>query len=129
MPLDLPVPGLLLAADAPAPFLAQRVPGLEKWLARADVRTEAGASATTWLGAAYGLPSPLPVAAISRAGEGAEADGEWMRADPVHLRIDHDYLKLHDASVLGVRREEAEPLPAALQGHSPAAGRGPHPPP
>jgi len=122
MPLDLLVPDLLLAADAPAPFRAQRMPGLEKWLARADVRTEAGATATSWLGAAYGLGAPLPVAAISRAGEGAEADGAWMRADPVHLRIDHDYLKMHDASVLGVRREEADALLAALQEHFRADG-------
>src|SRR5258706_8557402 len=110
MPLDLLVPDLLLAADAPAPFLAQRVPGLEKWLARADVRSEAGASATSWLGAAYGLAAPLPVAAISRAGEGAEADGEWMRADPVHLRIDHDFLKPHHASAHVVRPAEADAL-------------------
>ena len=40
-----------------------------------------------------------------------------MRADPVHLRIDHDYLKLHDASVLDVSREEADALAGALQEH------------
>ena len=40
-----------------------------------------------------------------------------MRADPVHLRIDHDYLKLHDASVLDVQREEADALMRALQDH------------
>ncbi len=40
-----------------------------------------------------------------------------MRADPVHLRIDHDYLKLHDAAVLEVRRDEADALAGALQDH------------
>jgi hypothetical protein len=117
MPLDLLVPDLLLPSDAPAPLRATRMPALEKWLARANLRSVGGTSAASWLAAAYELPSPPPVAAISRIGEGAWADGAWMRADPVHLRIDHDYLKLHDASILDVRRDEADALIAALQAH------------
>jgi hypothetical protein len=35
----------------------------------------------------------------------------------VHLRVDHDYLKLHDASALEVTREEADELVASLQAH------------
>jgi hypothetical protein len=35
----------------------------------------------------------------------------------VHLRIDHDYLKLHDASSLAVTPAEAEALVATLQAH------------
>ena len=115
MPLDLLVPDLLLPQDAPAAMRALRLPELEKWLARADVETVAGTGAMRWLGAAFDL-ADLPVAAIERAGEGA-SDGAWMRADPIHLRIDHDDLKLHDASILDVRREEADAMVAALQEH------------
>lgn len=117
MPLDLLVPDLLLPPDAPAPLRLLRLPALEKWLARADLQSVAGHGADAWLASEYGLPSPPPVAAIALAGEGETAEGAWMRADPVHLRIDHDYLKLHDASILGVRRDEADALVAALQDH------------
>ena len=117
MPLDLLVPDLLLPADAPPGPRAQRLPSLEKWLARADIEQVAGNDAAEWLAAAFALPSPVPVAAIALAGEEAALPGTWMRADPVHLRIDHDYLKLHDASILEVTREEATALVAALQAH------------
>jgi len=116
MPLDLLVPDLLLPHDAPAAMRSLRMPELEKWLARADVETVAGTGAMRWLGAAFDL-ADLPVAAIERAGEGAAQGGAWMRADPIHLRIDHDYLKLHDASILDVQREEADAMVAALQEH------------
>ena len=116
MPLDLLVPDLLLPQDAPAAMRSLRLPELEKWLARADVETVAGTGAMPWLGATFDLAHP-PVAAIERAGEDGARDGAWMRADPVHLRIDHDYLKLHDASILDVRREEAEAMVTALQEH------------
>ena len=98
-------------------FRALRLPALEKWLARADLRTVPGQGAAAWLASEYALPSPPPVAAISLAGEGETAEGAWMRADPVHLRIDHDYLRLHDASILGVQRDEADALVRALQDH------------
>jgi len=117
MPLDLLVPDLLLPPGASATMRALRLPALEKWLARADLETVPARGAAAWLAAEYGLPSPAPVAPISLAGEGETSEGAWMRADPVHLRIDHDYLKLHDASVLDLRRDEADSLAAALQDH------------
>ncbi len=117
MPLDLLVPDLLLPPDASAMMRALRLPALEKWLARADVETVPARGAAAWLACEYGLPSPPAFAAISLAGEGESAAGAWMRADPVHLRIDHDYLRLHDASVLDVDRGEADELATALQQH------------
>lgn len=126
MPLDLLVSDLLLPPDAPTALRALRMRALEKWLARADLQTVPGSSAAAWLAAQYGLPSPPAIAAISLAGEvrpggqqagGETAEGAWMRADPVHLRIDHDYLKLHDASILDVQRDEADALVLALQDH------------
>jgi hypothetical protein len=117
MPLDVLVPDLLPPPDAPAGLRATRLAALEKWLARADLETVTETGTAAWLASAYGLASPPPLAAIALAGEGEASEGAWMRADPVHLRIDHDYLKLHDASVLDVKREEADALVAALQDH------------
>ena len=117
MPLDLLVPDLLLPPDASATMRALRLPALEKWLARADMETVPVRGAAAWLASEYRLPSPPAVAAIALAGEGQTAEGAWMRADPVHLRIDHDYLKLHDASVLDLGRGEADALASALQEH------------
>ena len=117
MALDLLIPDLLLAPDAPPALRAVRLRALEKWLARADVEKVGGHGATRWLASRFGLSAPVAFAAIALAGEGARREGAWLRADPVHLRIDHDYLKLHDASILEVTREEAGALVAALQSH------------
>lgn len=117
MPLDLLVPDLLAPRDAPAAMRELRLPALERWLARADLESVAADGARAWLAAAYALPAPVPEAAIALAGERSPAPGAWVRADPVHLRIDGDGLVLHDASILDVRREEADALLAALQAH------------
>jgi hypothetical protein len=117
MPLDLVVPDLLLPAGAPARLAAARLPHAERWLARAELATEPAAGALAWLAAAHGLAEPAPYAAIALAGEGRDAAGEWLRADPVHLRVDQDAVILHDASVLDLAREEADALAAALRGH------------
>ena len=115
MPLDLLVPDLLLPPDAPPALRAARLPALEKWLARADLERSPAIGMERWLAELYGLDRPAPVAAVALAGEEAPRPGEWLRADPVHLRIDGDSVVVHDASVLGVRREEADALVAALQ--------------
>ena len=112
MPLDLLVPDLLPSSDAP--------PALEKWLARADCVRNAGGGAARALASLFGVGEPAPYAALSLAGEPsapAYAGSTWLRADPVHLRVDHDYLRLHDASALEVTREEADALVASLQAH------------
>ena len=116
MPLDLLLPDLLLPQDA-LESRALRLPYLEKWLARADLETEAYAGRDAWLAAAFEVPSPLAHAAICLAGEGEKPAGAWMHADPVHLRVDRDGLKLHDASALDLGEEEAQALVSALQAH------------
>jgi hypothetical protein len=94
-----------------------RLPSLERWLARADMETVAAEGPDGWLAEAYALASPAPIAAIALAGEGPARDGAWLRADPVHLRVDHDALMLHDASILELRKDEAAALVGALQRH------------
>lgn len=117
MPLDILVPDLLLPAGAPERLVAARLPHAEKWLARADMATVPAAGALAWLAAAHGLAEPAPYAAVALAGEGRDAAGAWLRADPVHLRVDQDSVVLHDAAVLGLAREEADALAARLRAH------------
>lgn len=139
MPLDLLVPDLLLPPDAPAELRELRLPALERWLARADMERGSARTAVECLASAYGIASPVPVAAIEKIGEREKEIGEKgvrlhfdpkcnltpfspspiaaLRADPVHLRVDRDAVTLHDASVLGVTREEAEALVATLCAH------------
>ena len=116
MPLDLLVPDLL-PSDAGSP----RLRSLERWLARADLARESARGRHGWLAQAFGLES-LPVAALEKLGEGAGGEATWMRADPVHLRVEGDALRLYDASMLAVTAEEAASLAATLQQHFAADG-------
>ena len=117
MPLDVLVPDLLLPADAPRDLRALRLPFLERWLARADIQIAAPRSADAWLAERFGLKHPAPIAAVALAGEGEPREGTWLRADPVHFRLDRDSATLHHTAVLDVRRDEADALVAALQAH------------
>ena len=114
MPLDLLIPDLLLPGDAPATLRAARLPHAEKWLARARSAREPGSSALRWLARQHGIGEPVPVAAMSRLGEGRDSQGQWLRADPVHLRVENDGLVLHDPEALSLSMEEARALAAAL---------------
>jgi hypothetical protein len=122
MPLDLVIPHLLLPPDAPPQLRAARLPSAERWLARADASDEPGGDALQWLARSHGLREPFPAAAISLAGEGREAEGSWLRADPVHLRVENDDLVLHDASILSLTLDEARELTGALDAHFAADG-------
>ncbi len=117
MPLDLLVPDLLPPPDAPPAMREARLRALEKWLARADLERSPALGAQRWLAERFGLPWPAPVAAIALAGESGPRPGEWLRADPVHLRIDGDSVVVHDPSVLELDRGEADALAASLQRH------------
>src|SRR6185312_16688062 len=122
MPLDLLVPDLLPPPDAPAAMREARVRALERWLVRADLERSPAVGAAAWLAARFGLAGPVPYAAVALAGESQARPGEWLRADPVHLRIEGDSVVVLDPSVLGLQREEAEALAAALHRHFAADG-------
>jgi hypothetical protein len=113
MPLTLLVPDLLPPADAPPAMRRARLRELERCLVRADARREPG-TGTAWLLRQWGLGPDAPVAALSIAAEGGPRDGSWLRADPVHQRVERDALVLHDASVLDLTREEVDAAIDAL---------------
>jgi hypothetical protein len=112
MPLTLLVPDLLPPALAPEAG-ALRLPALETWLARAQARREPG-TGSHWLLAQWGLGPGAPVAALTLAADGGPRGGTWLRADPVHQRVEGHGLVLHDASVLGLAREECDAALDAL---------------
>ncbi|MEO5694874.1 MAG: hypothetical protein ABIQ72_17200 [Usitatibacter sp.] len=116
MPLDLVVPDLL-----PTPARDIRLPQVEKWLARADVQRVKDRGLEGWLASQFSLHpgsepgKELPVAAITLAADAGAKPGDWLRADPVHMRIGQDAVSLHDASILAITQAEAAALLASLQ--------------
>jgi hypothetical protein len=122
MPLDLLVPELLSRSPAsPSP----RLRSVERWLGRADIVRDPARNASSWLAKAFAI-DPLPAAALEQLAAG-NRDGHWMRADPVHLRVEGDALRLHDAASVGVTLDEARSLAATLQAHFAADGLEFHP--
>ena len=113
MPLTLLVPDLLPPADAPESMRSLRLPRLERWLARAETTREAGPG-SAWLLRQWGLDQHAPVAALALAADGGPREGSWLRADPVHQRVERNALVLHDAAVLSLTRDEADAAVAAL---------------
>ena len=117
MPLDLLVPHLLPPPDAPTDMGSLRLPALERWLAAADIVRSPATSAGDWLAMEFSLPLPAPVAPIALIAEGHSVEGTWMRADPVHLSIDREAVRLHGAAALEIGRDEADALVGILQAH------------
>lgn len=110
VPLDLVVPDLL-----PTPARNLRLPQVEKWLARADLQRVKDRGLEGWLAGQFHASTPLPVGAITLAADVGAKPGDWLRADPVHMRIGQDAVSLHDASILAITRAEADALLASLQ--------------
>src|SRR3989338_5693172 len=139
--VHLVVCDLFLPADIAAGVCADlRLPALEKTLARGTSIGSApstgsgrtggvGASLEDHLCGLFGLPCQpdAPIAPVSAAFDGL-GGGCWLRADPVHLRLQRDQLVL--LPEVGVSANEAGQLCAALNEYF--AGQGmeffaPHP--
>jgi hypothetical protein len=141
--VHLVVCDLFLPADIAAGVCADlRLPALEKMLARGastkplvlgavegSARTGESASLEGLLCGMFGLPcqQDAPIASVSAAFDGL-GGGCWLRADPVHLRLQRDQLVL--LPEVEVNADEAGQLCAALNEYF--AGQGmaffaPHP--
>jgi hypothetical protein len=135
--LTLVVPGLLGPAPANGNRQAESarqicdglsLPALERFftLATATARRcpEPGLAALLFgcFGVAREGPD-WPVAAVTAALDGASAHtGWWLRADPVHLRVDMGGLALVGGERLRVSRAEAEALVGEINGQLHAPG-------
>lgn len=119
--IDLLLPGLVPSqrmhpATAPAP----RLPALELLLARGNRSRADETPAERWLVGRFGIDATgeLPAGALSLLGDGGQPGTAcWLRADPVHLRLNRDQLILGGASVFGISQGEAEVFAAALNRH------------
>lgn len=116
MHLELALAGLGQPAPGDAPLPA--LPALELLCARAR-RSQGEARATdAWLGERFGLePDALAAGALTAHGAGVPAEGLWVRADPVHLRLLRDRMALLPAPAFAPEAREAEALCAALNTH------------
>lgn len=127
--LHLIVPDLLLPSQFAAEVTADlSLPFLQKILARAERVSLPARSMEAALCAAFAVDAQhdLPIAPISAAYDGLP-DGCWLRADPVHLRLQRDRLLLLQTALSAA---EAAQFCAALNEYF--AGQGmrfhaPHP--
>lgn len=113
--LTLIFPGLIWPAHAQAAATEKLdCPALAALLDRAEVETLPPQSADDMLLVACGLePLSAPLARLRAAGDGLEAP-DVLCADPVHLAFQRDGMKLHDASLIAIRPQEADALIASL---------------
>lgn len=104
------------------------LPVLEKILARSNKQSLPRHSLETWLCDAFAVPDAA-IAPVTLLADGIKPeDGYWLRADPVHLRLDRSQMILQ--TNVAVSLEEAQQLCAALNQHFAGSGMhfiAPHP--
>lgn len=128
--VHLVIPDLFLPGDFAAEVLAGlALPCLQKMLGRGQGEILEPVQLETLLCKIFGIPvlNDAPIAAVSAAFDGLAA-GCWLRADPVHLRLQRDQMLL--LPVTEINAEEAGQMCASLNEHF--AGQGmeffaPHP--
>ncbi|WP_432720724.1 hypothetical protein R0381_002987 [Jeongeupia wiesaeckerbachi] len=116
MPLHLVLPFSDWSERDEIAAFAQSVslPSTSLLLGRGKRQTARAESLETWLAQRFGL-SDLPVAPLTLALDlPGEEPGFWLRADPVHLRVDRDRLLLVDAGQFSLTQAEADGLCAGL---------------
>lgn len=109
------LPGLRIAAGMgfdPCEGLA--LDGLSQLLGRASTSEGDAIESAAWLSAAFGATGAGIAKLTYLLDFGEMPEGEWLRADPVHLRPDRDRVMLFDASVLDLQADEAASLVALL---------------
>lgn len=112
----------LLAADAGRDL---RLPALETLLACGTRQSSSDAGVEAWLCHAFNInqQQDWPIAPITLAADGGDVgDGYWLRADPVHLRINRAQVILADSGTFVISQLEAEQLTDSLNRHFSADG-------
>jgi hypothetical protein len=106
-----------------------RTPALEQLLGKGRRRAEAG-SAEAWLCAQFDVDKQRdwPVAPYSLLADGGEPGvHHWLRADPVHLKLEGNQLVLADSGIISVSQREAERITDSLNAHFSEDGLSFHP--
>jgi len=105
-------------ADAVTSGLA--LPSLARFLSRARAERYSPLTPEAWLCQAFEVErqQDWPVAPLTAALDNAEInDAYWLRADPVHIRVDRDRALLVDNALFDLTSEEAQAFAAALNRH------------
>ena len=97
-----------------------RLPALATLLARSRAERFDAIPVEGWLCQAFQVErqQDWPVAPLTLAIDGGEVgDAYWLRADPVHLRVDRDRLLMIESAVFDLDVDEAQAFVAALNAH------------
>jgi len=122
MHLALAIPALFPAHGAlQDAFDRLRPPTLELLVARGRIERRPQEYFEAWLAQAFGLEgNALPAGALTVLADDAQAavgDGRWMRADPVHLHLARDHLRLVPSAAFTLTQDEAAALCETLNAH------------
>jgi hypothetical protein len=104
------------------------LPALENLLGKCSIANDESEGMEAWLCRAFGAAKQQdwPVAPVTLKIDGTkdtEAEtGYWIRADPVHLHIEHEQIVLADSRVFQISSQEADQFTALLNGHFAMAG-------
>lgn len=102
------------------PYRELSLPALETLLARGTWERSSDDGMDAWLCRAFGVEKQLdwPAAPLALAADGGNAGQEyWLRADPVHLRIEREQLILGDSGTFSISQAEANTLTEVLNRH------------
>jgi hypothetical protein len=126
--LHLVIPDLFLPHEAAAVSADLRLPALETILARAEGLPLNATSLEEWLCLAFGVEDRA-IAPVTLEADGCQPGANyWLRADPVHLVLEHHEVVLQ--ANVSLTMEEAGALCATLNEHFAADGLrfvAPHP--
>lgn len=124
MKLHLLIPSLFWPDDSlPEIYRDLPLPALETLLAK-GLRTEDESSGIeAWLCRAFGVEKqhdwPVAPITLQTDGDGQLTAGNhyWLRADPVHLRIEHNQIVLADSQIFQITSEETNQFTDLLNRH------------
>ncbi|HMK14096.1 MAG TPA: hypothetical protein VK460_03695, partial [Burkholderiales bacterium] len=124
MNCHLLIPGLFWRSNDEA-YLEPDLPALRTLLARATTAQDSVPVMEEWLCRTFAVDrqQDWPVAALTLIADGGSPGNDyWLRADPVHLRVDSGQLLLADSRAIGITRDEANQLTQAINSHFNNAG-------
>lgn len=93
------------------------LPALERLLSRGERQDSRDEGTEAWLFRSFGVPKQQdwPVAPLTLEWDGGKTgDGYWLRADPVHLKVERGEVILADSGVFSISRQEAETFTETL---------------
>ncbi len=129
MKLHLLIPSLFWPGDSlPEIYRDLPLPALETLLAKSLRTEEKSQGVEAWLCRTFGVAKQQdwPVAPLTLQADSAgqvTAEGHyWLRADPVHLRLEHNQIMLADSQIFRITSEEANQLADLLNQHFAADG-------